>query len=352
MSVVADLPDGMTVIGGAPPGPEARTVLLVVARNEALRLPAMLDWHIGLGVDHVILLDNGSTDGTPELALRLGDRALVLAVAGTFSQARQDEWRMAVLDRLCADRWVIPADADELLVYPGMEQAAIGAFCTHLESIGAACATGFMLDMYGDAPLGRTAYRAGAPLLESFPFHDATPPRRQRAADFPHCEQYGGVRARVFFPEADPGRPARFLHQRLFNVAHRLNPWRDAGWFRRLAPRMPPNLTKVPLIRWQPGTMMISSVHRTSPLARADHQPGVVLLHFKFLRDFHERAIDAVRRGIHHDNSSEYARYLAVLRAGEQSLMGPSSVRWRDSQHLVTLGLMEDTPAWRSARRE
>ncbi|HRT05558.1 MAG TPA: glycosyltransferase family 2 protein, partial [Kiritimatiellia bacterium] len=42
--------------------------MIVVCRNEALRLPYMLKYHFDLGVSRVLLVDNDSTDGTRELA--------------------------------------------------------------------------------------------------------------------------------------------------------------------------------------------------------------------------------------------------------------------------------------------
>ena len=40
-------------------------------------------------------------------------------------------------------------------------------------------------------------------------------------------QSYGGVRERLFFPEAIPSRPSRFLHQKLFNLGWRIPPLKD-----------------------------------------------------------------------------------------------------------------------------
>jgi hypothetical protein len=108
---------------------------------------------------------------------------------------------------------------------------------------------------------------------------------------------------------------------------------------------------KVPLVRWRPGARLVSSTHLLAPMALAAEQPSGVLLHFKFLQDFHMRAEDAVARGAHYDGSREYRRYLAALRADAGfRLHSPRAVRYAGAEQLVALGLMTDTPGWRAAR--
>jgi hypothetical protein len=86
-------------------------------------------------------------------------------------------------------------------------------------------------------------------------------------------------------------------------------------------------------------------------MAMADEQPSGVLLHFKFLQDFHARAVDAVARGAHYDGSREYRRYLARIEADPRfSLAGPRAQRYAGPDQLVGLGLMADTPDWQRAR--
>jgi hypothetical protein len=73
--------------------------------------------------------------------------------------------------------------------------------------------------------------------------------------------------------------------------------------------------------------------------------------HFKFLADFHERALAQLRKGGSYDPFSEYARYVAVAeRDPAITLYCEDSERYRDSAQLVDLGLMRDSREWRAAR--
>jgi hypothetical protein len=78
-----------------------------------------------------------------------------------------------------------------------------------------------------------------------------------------------------------------------------------------------------------------------------------VLLHFKFLHDFHDRAVEEVARGEHYDVglASEYRRYVERLGENpEMTLAYEGSTRLAGTTQLVHLGLMQDTKAWVDAR--
>lgn len=209
-----------------------------------------------------------------------------------------------------------------------------------------------MLDLFPREPLHATRYRPEQDLLDVAPWFEPPQLRQEPALDCPYIATYGGIRERLFFPEAIPTRPARFLHQKLYNLGWRLPPLRRAAWYARLAPRRSPNLIKLPLLRWREG-MAFRSAHSVAPLALTAGQPSGVLLHFKFLQDFHARVLDAVARDAHYDGSAEYRRYLAALkRDPDFTLHGPRSLRYAGPEQLRALGLLRDTAAWAEARTE
>lgn len=348
------LPDGLAPVGAPPAIAEGDIVALMVTRNEALRLPSAL-WHLRwLGVDRVLIADNCSDDGTREIAAR-DERVHLFNAPGSYAASNFGvDWTNALLDRYARGRWVLVVDADELLVFPGSDRpGGLRALCGHLDAIGSEALTTIMLDCFPKQPLRDLRFRSGDNLVTASPWFEPPSPRAEPSEHFPYVQQFGGLRERLFFPEADPTRPARLIHQKLFNLLWRLPPLRASGWFRALAPKRSPNLTKVPLFRWRAGTRLVSSTHMLSPMELAPEQPSGVLLHFKFLQDFHARAVDAVTRGSHYDGSREYRRYLETLeRDPAFSLHSSRSVRYGGPDHLVSLGLMRDTAAWAEAREE
>ena len=344
------LPPGLSWLA-PPPTPRSGEVLaLAVARDEALRLPDMLARVKRLGVDRMIVVDNGSTDATREIA-RAAGADLVLA-EGDYATSRFGvDWTNTVLDCVARGHWVLVLDADEQLVFPGSTRCGIKALTAHLDAIGSEALPTIMLDLFPPGPLARCAYRPGTQLADTAGLFEPPMLRQEPIEGFPHALAYGGIRERLFFPEAVPGRPGRWLRQRLFNLGARL-PWlRAHPGFARLAPPRSPTVTKVPLLRWREGAALQASTHRLAPMRLAEDQPSGVLLHFKFLQDFHARALDAVTRGAHWDGSREYRRYLERIVAEPGfKLAGPRAQAYCGPDQLVELGLMRDTAAWKRAR--
>lgn len=347
----AGMPFGMRVVG-APPEPAAGEVVgVMVARNEALRIGAAIRHARRLGIGPVIVIDNLSSDDTRAVATSLPRVSVIEAPESYTGSGYGIDWINAVLDRFARGHWALMFDADELLVFPGSElENSLPLLCAHLDSLGAEGLRTIMLDCFPGGPLHATRYRPEQELLEAAPWFEPPKLWREAAPNFPYVAEYGGIRERLFFPNAAPGRPLRAVYQKLYNLGWRLPMLRQARWFQRAAPGRPPNLTKVPLVRWRDGTRFLTA-HSVTPLAMAPRQPSGVLLHFKFLQDFHDRVVDAVRRKAHFDGSVEYRRYLAALRRDpDVTLRSARSLRYAGTDQLVRLGLMHDTPEWVAAR--
>jgi len=346
------LPHGLRTIG-APPAPATGEVLaLIVAREEALRLPDALAAARAIGVDRAIVIDNGSGDATREIAAAAGAH-VILAEEDYAASNFGVTWTNAVLDAFARGHWVLVVDADEQLVFPGCERVGLRALTAHLDALGSEALRTVMLDCFPAGPLAGCEYRSGMKLPEVAAMFEAPRLRSEPIPEFPYSLDYGGIRERLFFPEADPGRPTRWLWQRLFNLGLRVPGLRDNEAYQKLAPPRSPTVTKLPLLRWREGAALLGSTHRVAPMAMAEAQPTGVLLHFKFLQDFHARALDAVQRDAHFDGSREYRRYLARIEAEPGfSLAGPRARRYEGPAQLMQLGLMHDTPGWRAARDE
>lgn len=344
------LPSGLEPVGAAPAPRPGEVLALIVARDEALRLPDALAALGRLGVDRAIVVDNGSRDATRAIAEAAG--AHVIAAEGDYAAAGFGiAWTNAVLDACARGHWVLVLDADEQLVFPGSDRVGVKALTAHLDALGSEALRTILLDMFPPGPLARCDYRPGTPLGATATLFEPPRLRREPIADFPHSLDYGGIRERLFFPEADPARPSRWLWQRLYNLGLRIPPLRARSVYARLAPPRSPAVTKIPLLRWREGAALLASTHRVAPMAMARDQPGGVLLHFKFLQDFHARALDAVTRGAHWDGSREYRRYLArIIAEPGFTLGGRRARRLAGPDQLVELGLMRDTDAWRRAR--
>lgn len=295
----------------APAAADAIT-LVACMRDEAIRLPDFLRHYRGLGVSRFILIDNHSRDGSRELALDAPDVELLLAEGSYAHSLFGMDWVMAAIGQAGLDRWYMVADIDELLVYDGCEQHGLPELARRLERQGANSLPVMMLDMYGPLPVAKTRLVPGASMIDACPFFDTDyvadaetalkwDTRRQ-------CIHYkGGPRARVF---STPDRPFQGI------------------------------LAKTPFMRWQEGTLYLDP-HLAFPFSRNLTEVRGCLLHFKFLYDFHERAIAATEHGQHWKGSSEYHHYRRVLEADpDLTPFYPGCGRYQNSKSLVAAGLM------------
>ena len=82
----------------------------IITLNEAHNIGACLDRLVEF--DEVILVDSGSTDGTPELAGQYEN------VKTSFRQWSGFSEQKAHALSLCSNDWVLNIDADEILTVP------------------------------------------------------------------------------------------------------------------------------------------------------------------------------------------------------------------------------------------
>lgn len=90
--------------------------MTLLVRDEADIVDAQIAFHLHAGVDYVIAMDNGSTDGTTEILERYAEAGRLHLLRESGDDMRQQEWvtrmaRLAATD-FEAD-WVINSDADE-----------------------------------------------------------------------------------------------------------------------------------------------------------------------------------------------------------------------------------------------
>jgi hypothetical protein len=301
---------------------EARVVLAVV-RNEMLRLPYLLTYYRKLGFDHFIFVDNDSKDGTGKYLAAQPDTTVYFTNEsfGASGGGAGLGWKNLLLDQFCSGRWVLVADADELLVWPGSETETIQDLTARFDAQGVDSLVTVLVDMYSDKPFGRIGYVAGKPFMDYCPFFDWGPYKVFRTPRFPYCEFYGGVRARVF-----KGLEFVAFH--------------------------PPTVSKVPLVKWKKGQRFTRAQHSMKrPMKLAPMRAG--LLHFKMFDDLPEKCRIEPVRGQYHAHGREYlAMAMAIAKAPNHAFYDPEhSRRYSGTDQLVQLKVMSDKRPYRGYRR-
>ncbi len=284
----------------APTLGDAHLIAVLVVKDEATRFPYLLEYYRRAGVDHFIVIDNGSTDGLSATLASEPDISMYAAHGG-FAAARYGiDWVNTIAARHCAGRWILHVDADELLVIPGYE--SLQAACADLDSRHQRAVHALMLDMYSDQPASRNDVPAGTDPLAVCALYDA--------GGYEHFFDplslttwiKGGVRGRLFFPDIHAG----------------------------------PALNKTPLVKWKRGYAFAQVAHRLVPRAlnRQSEAPQAALLHFTFTSLSHAKFSDRANLEQH------TAEYNAYSRVDETSFVGLPTRTYGAPHDLVAEGII------------
>ena len=200
-----------------------------------------------------LVVDNGSTDGTVEWLAGQPD-VLLWQTDASFNEGNfGSAWFEVLLRRHGLGHWVVMLDADEILCFPGYENASVRELCTLLDRGGYRAMSGIMVDMYGRGSVADTRYVAGEDFLDHCRWFDRRTHHESIEAAGPFDNQtfhFGGARRRVF------GTDVEYL------------------------------VTKTPLVRYDSDVVLAGGQHFTShPADRIAHDACAVL-HFKYFASF------------------------------------------------------------------
>lgn len=282
-------------------------------RNERIRLPYFLEYYRNLGVNHFLIVDNNSDDGSreyladqPDVSLWLTDQSYKRAKFGV-------DWLNALQSKYGDGRWNLVVDVDEFFVYPFCDSRPLRALTDWLDASSIKSFGAMLLDMYPKQPIEDTVYSEGQNPMEVAEYFDAGNYMISRNAKYGNLWIQGGPRARVFFHN----EPARS-----------------------------PALNKIPLVKWTKGNVYISSTHTLLPRGLnmvydelGGEKASGCLLHAKFLSTFKQKSEEEENRHQHYSDSVEYRAYSRGLKKdnGMWCQWSEKYINWRQ---LEILGLM------------
>ncbi len=282
-------------------------------RNEMVRLPYFLDHYRALGVDHFLIVDNDSDDGTAEYLAAQHDVS-VWTTKHSYRLSRFGvDWLGWLQFRHGHGRWCLTVDADELLVYPFCETRDLKALTKWLDDQNLRSFGALMLDMSPKGPLADAQYVSGDDPTQTLCWYDTDNYRHKYHPYYGNLWIQGGVRDRVFF-NSQPDRA--------------------------------PTLNKTPLVRWNRRYAYVSATHQILPRHLhdvfdpvADKKTTGVLLHTKFLPDVGAKSQEEIKRKQHFENTQLYAGYHQRL-SENPTLWYAGAARYEGCDKLVEQGLM------------
>ena len=287
-------------------------LLFCTFRNEDIRLPYFFDYYRKLGIDHFIMVDNGSTDGGDAFAAEQPDVSLWSTDAGYGNARFGMDWLTYLQWRYAHGHWALTVDVDEFFVYPFCDTRPLAALGDWLDASDVRSFGVLMLDMYPKGPVGDAAYERGMDPLAVADWFDSGNYTIDHNKRMRNLWIQGGPRARAFFADR---------------------------------PEKAPALNKVPFIKWDRRYTYVSSTHMVLPRGLNlvyDQQGGEktsgILLHAKFINTFADRAREEASRGQHYEAGKEYGKYAESV--DETDLWSKWSVQYINWRQLEGLGLM------------
>jgi hypothetical protein len=288
-------------------------LLFSTLRNERVRLPYFLRYYREMGINHFLIVDNDSDDGTREYLADQKDVSL-WHTGASYKAARYGmDWMNWLLLRYGHNHWTLTVDPDEFLVYPFSDTRPIRALTDWLDTYDIRSFPAMLLDMYPKGPIDAQPYREGQNPLEIAQWFDSGNYTISRNWYFNNLWIQGGPRARMFFAD---------------------NPYSG------------PSLNKIPLVKWQRRYAYVSSTHMLLPRGLnmvyddwGGEKVSGCLLHAKFISPLTAKVAEELERREHFAGSREYIAYSEQL-SSEPDLWCKWSEKYINWRQLEILGLM------------
>ncbi|MGJ8606290.1 MAG: glycosyltransferase family 2 protein [Marivita sp.] len=289
------------------------TLAFVTLRNEHIRLPYFLKYYREMGIDHFLIVDNDSDDGSGDYLEGQPDVSLWRTEGGYKASRYGMDWLNYLLGKYGHDHWCLTVDPDELFVYPFCDTRPLPALTDWLDSCSIRSFGAMLLDMYPKGPIEAHPYQSGQDPLEIASWFDAGNYTYKMNWKMRNLWIRGGPRMRAFFSKM---------------------------------PHRAPALNKTPLVRWHRNYTYATSTHMLLPRGLnltyeewGGEKASGMLLHTKFLNTFAAKVEEELARGQHYAASHEYRAY-AAEEGSRKDLWCKWSEKYINWRQLEILGLM------------
>ena len=286
-------------------------VVLCLVRDGQAYMRTFIEHYLGLGIRHIIFLDNGSKDRTIAIARQYPQ----ISIFSTTLSYKEYKYQMKeyLIRRFGQNRWSLYVDIDELFDFPSSDKIRIRDLLEYLNVHSFTAVVAQMLDMFSEDTLANLPDAESTPLKDACNYYDLSDIAKEAYSDSEFC-------------------PHNFVSNQ--RIAH------HKGGIRQTLFGADCSLTKHPLIFLDDEIKpMCESSHKIENGYIADIT--TVLYHFKFIDGFE----NLTQRAVHEENywmdSREYKRYYEVMKRDPNLVIKQKTSRKLNSiDELVECGFL------------
>ncbi|WP_026491283.1 glycosyltransferase family 2 protein [Butyrivibrio sp. XPD2002] len=272
-------------------------ILICCVKDDLKRIKAVYEYHKALGIEHMVFIDNDSSDGTLEFLMGLD--VDVYWTDESYATGIKTAWVRKIQDIYGYNRWYLIVDSDELFSYVGMENHNITEFVYYLTQRGYKRAGAVMLDMYSSHELYKDNEKD---FVREYRFFD----------DDSYIETNDGKGRMI------RGGPRKRVFQTGKNFSEALG--------------------KIPMIYAEEEDLWTD--HQPIPFQKNYNIPILsVLRHYKFMEGDNKKYREIVQTQKYHNNSFTYKTYLE--NEDIQTMYYDKACEYRCSESLSVLPFLE-----------
>jgi hypothetical protein len=145
-------------------------VVICVVRNGRIYVDSFIKYYFGLGVKHIVFLDNGSTDNTIQIASKY-DNVTILKTDLPYSKY-ENLMKNYLARRFSKGRWNLCADIDEFFDWPFSRIVSIGSLLRYLNARRYTAVVAQMLELFSDLPLSVVRDDPDEDVTKNYKYYD------------------------------------------------------------------------------------------------------------------------------------------------------------------------------------
>ena len=284
-------------------------VLLCLLQNGTYFIPSFMEHYTALGFKNFVFLDNDSSDNSVELLKEYN-----CTILKTNLPYKTYKWvfKQYLVKKFGVKKWSLYVDIDELWDFPASDKIELTSFVKYLDKNNFNAVQSHMLDMFSGESLNNLMQFKDANLKKAYTYYDNSGliEKKYTAAyntiNNPETRHYwGGV------------------HHSIFGIKNIY-------------------ISKIPLIKWDKTISVHESSHTSTFINIAD--VSTVLLHYKFVLGFYEKAHRILKDGAYWNAGETYKKYLTEIENNENLSLKTSNARkFVNCQLLVNEGFLMDS---------